>query len=319
MTSQNSVSVIVPCYNAEKTIEQTLYSVYRQSHRPTEVIVVDDGSTDSSAQVVKRVSKAMGDFLKVRLVLQQNRGVSVARNRGVSEATGELVSFLDADDLWLPGKLEAQVNALRQVKSGEAAVVTGVRRFAENKDVSRFFHETLFDCPLCESRQLRVLKVLSLNNGEMVVGANVLVSKSVFLRVGGWDETLTMAEDWDLLIRLSLESQVVSVPEPLVLYRKHESSVTSRFNNYIALEKQQRKMVKRYGQMANITRRDLRQVFLGHYLDFLGITRHAVSPSVRIGRILMLMRLAILEPSWLFTRHYLGHLKSTLIPGANTV
>jgi glycosyltransferase involved in cell wall biosynthesis len=114
------VSAIVPAFNGERFLEQALRSAVGQSMPPAEVIVVDDGSTDRSAEI----AEGFGD--PVRCIRQENAGVAGARNRGLSAATGELIAFLDHDDLWPEGKLEAQVTALRA--NPEVGIVSGRMR-----------------------------------------------------------------------------------------------------------------------------------------------------------------------------------------------
>src|SRR4051794_5813716 len=115
MTDRPAVSVVIPTYNYARFIERALVSVLGQTHRPAEVLVIDDGSTDETATVVDRYAT------RVRYLRQENSGVSAARNAGVESSTGDLVAFLDADDEWVPNKLELQVEAL--TKRPEAGLV----------------------------------------------------------------------------------------------------------------------------------------------------------------------------------------------------
>lgn len=110
MTEQNNytISVVIPAYNADKYIGRAIDSVLAQTLAPHEVIVVDDGSTDNTAQIVAQYQS------KVKYILQENAGASVARNTGIKDADGEWIAFLDADDEWLPNKLQLQINNLRQ-------------------------------------------------------------------------------------------------------------------------------------------------------------------------------------------------------------
>lgn len=111
------VSVIMPAYNARPYIAEAMQSVLSQDYPNIELIVVDDGSVDGSAEC----AKMFGD--RVKVIRQANAGVAAARNKGLDEAKGELIAFLDADDVWLPGKISAQVEYLRQ--HPETAVVYG--------------------------------------------------------------------------------------------------------------------------------------------------------------------------------------------------
>src|SRR5262249_59293001 len=102
MTESPTISVVIPCYNGARFLRETLASVLAQTLPPLEVLVIDDGSTDDSGAVAESFGPP------VRVIRQPNQGESVARNRGIEEAKGEWVGFLDADDLWNPDKLERQ-------------------------------------------------------------------------------------------------------------------------------------------------------------------------------------------------------------------
>src|SRR5919199_5480676 len=101
------ISVVIPAYNSEKTIQETIKSVLKQSFKNLELIVIDDGSKDSTFDIVSSFSDS-----RLRVFSYLNAGVSASRNRGLAKAAGEFISFLDADDLWTPDKLEAQLKAL---------------------------------------------------------------------------------------------------------------------------------------------------------------------------------------------------------------
>ncbi len=101
------VSVIVPVYNGERYLTKTIQSVLTQDYQPIEIIVVDDGSTDRTAEIVRAQPN-------IHYIYQNNRGVSAARNTGIAAAQGEFLAFLDADDMWVPQKLSVQVSYLTQ-------------------------------------------------------------------------------------------------------------------------------------------------------------------------------------------------------------
>jgi len=108
MPSQDSISVVIPTYNRSHTLARALDSVIAQSVQPLEIIVIDDGSTDDTGTLVK------SQYPDVKLYRQSNHGVSHARNRGIESANGEWIAFLDSDDAWYPGKLEAQLRELER-------------------------------------------------------------------------------------------------------------------------------------------------------------------------------------------------------------
>lgn len=200
------VSVIIPAYNAEQYIAETLASVVNQTLKDIEVIVVDDGSKDNTAQAVSA-------FPDVRYVRKTNGGVSAARNHGASLATGEYLAFLDADDIWHPDKLRQQVQALSQHPESDLC-----RTNSSTKSES-----------LAQFRQAKIS-----TDADYIVEpdlapsflepyfttSTVMVRRSAFDRVGGFDPKLRIAEDIDFYLR-------VLAPAPTVLFMK-ESLVYKR-------------------------------------------------------------------------------------------
>ena len=126
------ISVVIPAYNAEKTIAATLQSVLNQTYPPSEVIVVNDGSKDGTKERVLE----FGD--RVRLINQENSGVSAARNFGVENSNSDWIAFLDSDDLWLPEKLECQVSLLEKHEGVQWCATRYFECVGENKTLSSF-------------------------------------------------------------------------------------------------------------------------------------------------------------------------------------
>ena len=217
-----AISVIVPCYNAAAFLPFTLRSVQAQQGFDLQIIVVDDGSSDGSPELVAR------DFPGVTLVRQANAGVAAARNTGLAHARHDWVAFVDADDLWLPGKLQAQWDLLaRHPEAGMAYTAWEVwtsdapvpdtpwldALLATDGDAPRWqgasgwiYPELLVDC--------------------VVWTSSVLVRRELLSRAGGFDPTLRIGEDWDLWLRLSRLTPILRVTRPLALYRMHPHSIT---------------------------------------------------------------------------------------------
>jgi len=213
------VSVVIPAYNAASTIEETLRSVRSQTHRTLEILVIDDGSTDETADVV--YAQAAQDF-RIRLVRQENRGVAAARNRGIEEAAADLVAFVDADDLWAPDKIEKQVAALRKEGPSVALVYTWYARIdAESRIIARY----------CPTDSGDVLERMCFGN-ILGHGSSALVTKAAVLEFGGFDPSLRAqraqgCEDLQFYFRLAERHHFAIVPEHLTGYRETSTNMSS--------------------------------------------------------------------------------------------
>jgi len=199
------VSVIIPAYNKASTIASTVESVLKQTFQNFEIIVVDDGSTDGTKEKVL----SLGD--RIRFFQQERGGVSAARNRGIQEARGEFVSFLDGDDLWMPRKLELQMNCLEWEK-GRQAVQCSVYL------VNNRLHAV--GSRLCTPSEDNLLDFLLFRNLPGF-GSTLLARRSLIDELGGFGTDLVILEDWDLACRLARSDALVSLPDFLVLYRQH--------------------------------------------------------------------------------------------------
>lgn len=205
------VSVIIPNYNYGKYIRKTVDSVLAQTYPKIEIIVVDDGSEDDSLEVLK------GYNGKISVIEQRNQGVSRARNCGVANSQGEYVAFLDADDLWLPEKLEKQMARLKA--DPEIGLVHCQMKFIDTEGQP---------CGKNESgMEGWVAKEFLLFEQGVVVGAGStsLMPRKVFDEIGGFDHRQSTAADWDLGYRVAAKYKIGYVPEELVLYRLHGSNM----------------------------------------------------------------------------------------------
>jgi len=216
------VSVIIPAYNAERYLRETLESVLAQTYRDFEVIVVDDGSTDRTGAI------AAGFGPPVRCIRQANAGPSPARNRGIREARGALIAFLDADDLWLPEKLAEQVplfDPSASLGAGPQGSVGLVYCHAERMDAEGR------PLPTPEARKPtgRVLEDFLFRNHCPTSAA--VVRRECLERVGGFAEDYIWAEDWHLWLRLARHYAFAAVPRVLVRHRVHPSALTVQAEN----------------------------------------------------------------------------------------
>lgn len=224
MSSTNlpSISVVIPCYNAERYIAAAIESVLAQNWPELEIIVVDDGSKDASSEIVRQ------RFPDVKLISQANQGVAVARNTGIAASQGDWIAFLDADDLWLPGKLQAQWRSLEStpsVRLGYTAWQTWVSSepaptpsfIAELN--SRAQNSNQWDGP---SGWIYPQLLLDCS----VWTSTVLVQRSLLQEIGVFDPALRIGEDYDLWLRASRITAITRLKLPTALYRQHPSSIT---------------------------------------------------------------------------------------------
>jgi glycosyltransferase involved in cell wall biosynthesis len=211
MTSD--VSVIIPVFNQAAFVRQAIDSALRQTLAPCEVIVVNDGSTDETAAVLDQYK----DDPRVRVITQSNQGVATARNEGAAAATGSLLAFLDADDEWLPQKLELQ-SARFADEPGLGLVHCGV---VEIDAAGTPLRERI------DGRSGQVARDLLIFKGPVILGggSGAMFPAEVFRAVGGFDRRLSTSADWDLFYRVAAAYPVRFVPEVLVKYRIHGSNM----------------------------------------------------------------------------------------------
>ena len=214
-----NVSVVIPTYNRAKLVMNAIDSVLAQTSPVEEIIVVDDGSTDDTPFMLERAREANPRMSQVvRYFHQDNRGQSVARNKGLQEANGEWVAFLDSDDIWLPEKLEYQLRALQEFENEAGACFTDVQFMGTSHDRS-----TVFELRGEDGRGLTGLIPDSVGlmldrAGTPPVWVPTLVTKTDLARgVGGFDPKLRFGEDEDFLFRLACKTSFCFVNRPLVV------------------------------------------------------------------------------------------------------
>ena len=199
------VSVIIPAYNKANTIVSTVESVFQQTLKDLEIIIVDDGSTDNTVEKVK----AFGG--RIRFFRQERGGVSAARNYGIRQAGGEFVAFLDGDDLWLPQKLELQLNRLERERDRQAVQCSV---YLVNNQLK------VIGSRVCNPAEDTLLDFLLFRNLPGF-GSTLLARRKVIEELGGFGTDLVILEDWDLACRLARSNALVSLEDFLVLYRQH--------------------------------------------------------------------------------------------------
>ena len=211
--SSPDVTVVIPTYNRAPLLDRTLDSVLAQTFQNFEVLVVDDGSTDGTSALVAEY--AARDARILYLAQPRNAGVSAARNRGLREAQGAFIAFLDSDDEWMPEKLARQVARFREVPETVGLIYTGVESVFEhgNRKVDR---------PRARGDLYDTLLLRNVIHGG---GSNVMIRGHVLQRVGYFDEEIPAIEDWDYWLRIARYYAVDYVDAPLVRYHDVAGSV----------------------------------------------------------------------------------------------
>jgi len=243
------ISIIIPTYNYAQYICEAIESVLNQTYKDFEIIVVDDGSTDNTKEVIKPYLN------KIKYIYQQNSGPSSARNRGIKEAKGEYIAFLDADDIWLAQKLELQIKFMEKEK--EVGLIFSDMILFNEKGIIKnsFLKEKLFFNklsikPLSSTEKVIYDNVFNALLQENFIPTNtVIVKKECFNKVGFFDETLFSVEDRDMWLRIGLFYDIGFINFPLVLTRFHETNISA--NQELAL-KSRLKVMKKFLNYSNL-------------------------------------------------------------------
>jgi glycosyltransferase involved in cell wall biosynthesis len=229
-TSFDGVSVIIPAYNCGAEISQAVECALNQQNVTVEVIVIDDGSTDDTANIVQLIQSQHP--ASVRVFSQDNHGPAAARNLGIQQAAYEWIAFLDHDDMWTPNKLIRQLDSARATES--ALVVTAAKNFDETDRVGevRRAPHNLDSCDVYHA----------LLRDNFVTLSSVLVRRSTIKEAGGFDERWKGVEDWALWLSIAeLGVRFASINEPLVGYRWHGQSLSHRHDS---MQRQRQNLIR---------------------------------------------------------------------------
>ena len=204
------ITVVIPVRNRERLIARAIESVAAQTLPPDEIIVVDDASTDRTVDIVERLSKSLKSLKLISL--KKNGGAAKARNIGIQNSKGDLIAFLDSDDVWYVDKLSKQV-----------------REFDTNNNIVAAFCGVVIVKPGSDYRHHYIPKPeITLNelyhSSLLVTMSCALIKKAAILDAGGFDETLRNCEDWDLFIRLAERGNISVVQQELVEYWRHRGA-----------------------------------------------------------------------------------------------
>lgn len=213
------ISVVIPCYNAAEFIEECLHSILAQDHADLEVICVDDGSRDDTAERIRRIAGTAQRGHIIRLIEQPNRGATAARNHGLRESSGEYIQFMDADDVLLPRKIGHQ--ARLAVKTGRPDLIVGSFKIIDARD--RVIQERYYtrDGDLW-------IHLMRTDLGNTISN---LWKRSAVEAVNGWDEGMRSSQEYDLMFRtLQTTQNVVFDAELYTIVRKRSSGSITQTN-----------------------------------------------------------------------------------------
>ncbi|MCM1251276.1 MAG: glycosyltransferase [Clostridium sp.] len=218
---REKVSIIIPTYNRADCIEKSVRSVLEQTYREFELIIVDDGSTDNTQDVINSIEDERMRYIK----MPENHGASAARNEGIRQAAYEYIAFQDSDDWWKPDKLEKQMQALMDnPQAGMVYCAYECNRF--DGDITIVPDEQI---PLHDKQGDIYEKLLCRNT----IGApTVLARRECFSKVGLFCENLSCLEDWELFMRIAKEYSILFIEEPLVIVHLNTEGVSSNTAGY---------------------------------------------------------------------------------------
>lgn len=218
------VSIIMPAFNSENTISQSIESVLNQTYQNWELIVVDDGSEDGTRDLLNRFQDQ-----RIHIRTQTNQGISAARNKAIEHAQGDFIAFLDADDYWLPVKLEKQVAAITAKEAGSGLIHSNYREFNERGEYAPKPHKHIPK----DRFSGEVYNDLIIH--DFVATSTVMLDKRVLSQSGWFDTSLKAGVDWDLWIRVARHTRFAYLDETLAYYRLNPRGVSK---NYMSYEKE---------------------------------------------------------------------------------
>lgn len=280
--SRPVVSVVVPTYRRPALLARALASVLGQSFGGFEALVIDDGPSDDTAAVVA----AFGDPRLRYLPQPTNRGVAAARNRGLREACGDFIAFLDDDDEWLPDKLARQLSLFRAAPPEVGLVITGMETIEQDRRVT--------NTASARGDLYRQMLVRNVLHGG---GSNIMIRRQVIAEVGGFDEAMAAIEDYDYWVRICRNYRVDCVPEPMARYYDErrpghgETEEESRRSRKVAANLQARKdFYRKHG-------REMRRLGVAHLYLLDSVRRHLKGPPRDLpGARRIAIRAALIAP-----------------------
>lgn len=245
------VSICIPTYNRKDYLAETLKSVYAQTYKDYEIIVVDDGSTDGTEEMVKN-----GKYGNLRYCRQENAGDAAARNRLIDLAQAELITFIDSDDLLMPDAVERMVKAM-EAESGEVVVYGPYLRIDRYGNVFG----------RCSRKLAGGFITTQLFENILVHSCGSMFPKKILQQAGGFDQSLKVCSDYDLWLRLSLKYRFIALQQPIFKRRRHTGNLSriSAENQIRELEVLERFYYEKGGKDAIPEKVAMRRLSQEHY------------------------------------------------------
>jgi glycosyltransferase involved in cell wall biosynthesis len=208
MPTNPKVSVIIPTYNRANSIDQSIQSVLNQTYENIELIIIDDGSTDSTLKNLEKYER------QLRVFIQENRGPASARNHGVSLSSGEIIAFLDSDDTWNPNKIESQVALLELCGQSVPCCICNSLMCSSRGQNTNSFDLTNIEPLFPTGIILNPTEVLATR--FLLFNQAAIIRRGAFEAIGGFNENLRILEDYDIALRLSSQGPWAYIDEPLI-------------------------------------------------------------------------------------------------------
>lgn len=226
------VSCVIPCYNSEEYVKATVESVINQTFQPSEVLLINDASTDSTIDILQKLKTQHSNLVRV-VNFEKNRGASFARNYGVAISKTDYILFMDSDDLAEPELIEKSFERLHILNSaGKNRYIMCYSAYVQIDDKDNLISEVV------RGMQVEPEEILGYefvrNN---ISTSGVLVNRDYFVLTGGFNEKIIYAEDWDLWLKLARFGGFAYVDEPLTRIRRHKTSLSSKINSMLDGEK----------------------------------------------------------------------------------
>jgi len=255
-------SIIIPLYNKEDSIDRTLQSVLVQTHKDYEIVIINDGSTDSSEAVVSNFKDQ-----RIRYLSTENRGVSRARNLGIEKSKGVLIAFLDADDYWYPNHLEILYQLYLKYPKAGLYTTTYEKRFHKNS----IFLANFKGINSTEQSFMIVDDFFDHNTIDAIAWTSVCaVPKNILVSIGGFDMSITHGEDTDLWIRIALKHQVTLATYITAIY--HLDTINRSEEVDI--------IKKRFLKFSKFVKEEKHNLSLKKYLDY---NRYAIAMQYKMS------------------------------------